>query len=55
MLRLFIFEPLESFDTHVESDLDVLNIRRFRYGVKRNKLGVARLGAMTPPIEWTRE
>ena len=37
VLRLFIFEPLESFDVYVESDVDVLNIRRFGFGVKRNK------------------
>ena len=37
MLRLFIFEPLESFDARVESDLDVSNIRCFRFAVKRNK------------------
>ena len=37
VLRLFIFEPLESFDSCVESDVDVLNIRRFGFGVKRNK------------------
>jgi len=27
VLRLFIVEPLESFDSNVESDLDALNIR----------------------------
>ncbi|HET8780457.1 MAG TPA: hypothetical protein VFM66_10310, partial [Agromyces sp.] len=37
VLRLFIFEPLESFDHDVESDLDVLNIRPFGFGVKCNK------------------
>jgi len=40
MLRLFIVEPLESFDSNVESDLDVSNIRGIRYAVKRNIFGV---------------
>jgi hypothetical protein len=43
VLRLFIIEPLESFDARVESDLDVSNIRPFRFGVKRNKFGAPTL------------
>src|SRR6478672_1387886 len=34
--RLFIFEPLESFDFYVESSVDALNIRRPWFVVKRN-------------------
>lgn len=37
MLRVFIFEPLESFDFSVESDVDVARVRRDVFEVKRNK------------------
>jgi len=37
MLRLFIFEPLESFDSYVESDMDVPRICRRVFVVKHNK------------------
>ena len=36
VLRLFIIEPFESFDNCVERNLDLLNIRRNGYAVKRN-------------------
>jgi hypothetical protein len=53
MLRLFIFEPLESFDANVESDLDVLNIRGIRYAVKRNIFGApgGRGGCCAPKVD----
>ena len=37
MLRVFIFEPLESFDVNVESDVDLLRVRRVGFRVKSNK------------------
>jgi len=37
MLRLFILEPLESFDSDVESDVDTPTIERARFVVKPNK------------------
>ncbi len=39
MLRVFIFEPLESFDVNVESDVDVPRVRRKGFAVKSNKCG----------------
>jgi len=36
-LRLFIFEPPESFDAYVESGLDVPRICRRLFVVKNNK------------------
>src|SRR5215207_6205085 len=41
VLRLFIIEPLESFDVDVESDLDVSKIPRQGYRVKPNQTGPA--------------
>ncbi|MUN07833.1 hypothetical protein GLX25_12000 [Agromyces luteolus] len=52
MLRLFIIEPLENFDHNVESDLDVMRIRRDRYAVKRNKYGDAASGSAASNLEW---
>jgi hypothetical protein len=53
MLRLFIVEPLESFDSCVESDLDVSNIRGIRYAVKRNKFGASagQAGFRAPKVD----
>jgi len=34
---VFIFEPLESFDFYVESDVDLLRVRRGGFDVKSNK------------------
>lgn len=52
MLRLFIIEPLEIFDCYVESDLDVSNIRRRRYAVKRNIFGGATSVRGSANLEW---
>ncbi|GLK29184.1 hypothetical protein GCM10017608_31200 [Agromyces luteolus] len=52
VLRLFIIEPLENFDHNVESDLDVMRIRRDRYAVKRNKYGDAASGSAASNLEW---
>jgi len=37
MLRLFIFEPFENFDTIVESDVDEARLSRDLFVVKHNK------------------
>ena len=53
MLRLFIIEPLESFDVCVESDLDdLITIRPRRFAVKRNKFGAGPMPDSQSPLEW---
>ncbi|MFB9957766.1 hypothetical protein [Agromyces bracchium] len=52
VLRLFIIEPLENFDNNVESDLDVMRIRRERYAVKRNIFGAAGRVSAAANLEW---
>jgi len=37
MLRLFIFEPFESFDLVVESDVDIARLGRRLFVVNPNK------------------
>lgn len=39
MLRLFIFEPFESFDLAVENNVDTVRIEAGRFVVNPNKTG----------------